>query len=220
MSKKIPTSQRIIDAGRWLFNERGYAATTLNEIAAKVGISQGNLSYYFPTKLDLARRIEADTRAQAQLQRGQQRTGSVADDYVNHVLFAMNLMWANRFLLRDRAQFETSPEQHREELAADFELFLALLKRAEESALIRRSATGDIHELARALWIVGRYWMDYLQECEGRDEISWEDQARGIELQFALLRPCLTASAYKQFEAALARAKSAPDTTQIQSTSS
>ena len=35
------TRHRILDASRALFNEKGYASTTLAEIAAAVGIAEG-----------------------------------------------------------------------------------------------------------------------------------------------------------------------------------
>ena len=53
MNKGSPTRQRILDASRQLFNSRGYAKTTLAEIAAEVGIAEGNLWYHFRTKRDL-----------------------------------------------------------------------------------------------------------------------------------------------------------------------
>jgi len=48
--------------------------------------------------------------------------------------------------------------------------------------------------------------MDHLRETEGLARIAWEDQERGIEHHFAVLLPCLTASARRAFEAALRRA--------------
>ena len=65
MSKKVSTADRILEAGRRLFNERGYAATSMGDIAAAVGISKGNLTYHFPTKQTLALRLRDNTRALA-----------------------------------------------------------------------------------------------------------------------------------------------------------
>ena len=202
------TPDRIAEAGRWLFNAKGYAATSLHEIAAEVGISQGNLTYHFPTKRDLAARIEADARAIARARRDNFRPGNIADDYVEHVLFAMNALWSYRFLFRDRTQYASgidarNPES---EMMADYEELYALLKRIEAEDMFRRGVVEDLTVLARSIWIVGRYWMDYLNEFEGRKEIAWNDQERGIEQHYSLLRPYLTASANREFKAAFDRA--------------
>ncbi|MEM7023448.1 MAG: helix-turn-helix domain-containing protein [Pseudomonadota bacterium] len=53
MTRRSPTAERIVEAARRRFNQRGYSATSLHEIAASIGISQGNLTYHFPSKRDL-----------------------------------------------------------------------------------------------------------------------------------------------------------------------
>lgn len=208
MTKRTTTPQRIIAAGRRLLNAKGYAATSLTEIADEVGISQGNLSYHFPTKRDLAAGIEADARARARARRLELRPGDIADDYVEHLLFAMELTWNNRFLLRDRAQFATDEEDTTSdsELLADFDELHKLLKRIADEGMFRRDAVADLTILTRSIWIVSRYWMDFLRESEGLMEITWKDQERGIQHHFAILLPCLTAAAKRRFEAALERA--------------
>lgn len=45
----------ILDAAREIFIEAGYAGFTLRRIAARVGITIGNLNYYYRTKEDLLR---------------------------------------------------------------------------------------------------------------------------------------------------------------------
>ncbi|MEZ5986937.1 MAG: TetR family transcriptional regulator [Hyphomonas sp.] len=208
MSAGRSTPDRIADAGRRLFNARGYAATSLNEIAAEVGISQGNLTYHFPTKRDLVLRIEADARKLTRERREGLRPGNITDDYVEHLLFAMNLTWNHRFLFRDRTQFASGIDVRNSdsELTADFDELHTLLKRIDSAGMFRRDAVTDLLVLTRAIWIVSRYWMDYLSEFEGREEITWNDQERGIEHHYAVLLPCLTADAKRDFRAALARA--------------
>ncbi len=48
--KRRETLQRITDAGIRLFVEKGYEATTLDEIAAAAGISRRTFFYYFKSK--------------------------------------------------------------------------------------------------------------------------------------------------------------------------
>lgn len=47
------TKQKILDSARVLFNERGYANTTIRMIANELGMSSGNLNYHFKTKESL-----------------------------------------------------------------------------------------------------------------------------------------------------------------------
>jgi TetR/AcrR family transcriptional regulator, transcriptional repressor for nem operon len=65
--------QRIVDAALNLFMERGYAETSIGDVADAAGLLKGNLSYYFKTKADMleavsaARQAELFARLQARL---------------------------------------------------------------------------------------------------------------------------------------------------------
>lgn len=208
MSQKRSTAEKILQAGRALFNARGFAATSLGDIAKSVGISKGNLTYHFPTKRDLALRLVAETRQSANDRRAHRQPGDIADDYVEHLLFAMDMAWNNRFLLRDRAEFAQDLGGKDSELLADFEELLMLMARIEKAGMFRQGAIADLRVLTRSIWIVSRYWMDYLREFQGQETVSWEDQEMGIRQHFAVLLPCLTAPARKRFESALNRVTS------------
>ncbi len=45
--------EEILDAARHVFIEGGYARFTMRRVAARAGVSVGNLSYYYTTKQDL-----------------------------------------------------------------------------------------------------------------------------------------------------------------------
>ena len=47
------TKQKILDTARGLFNERGYNAVSLQDIADALNISKGNLTYHFGKKEEL-----------------------------------------------------------------------------------------------------------------------------------------------------------------------
>jgi len=207
MTSRTSTSDRILEAGRRLFNEKGYASTTLTEIALAIGISQGNLTYHFPTKRDLAIRLEEQARSRAKTRRANLTPGAIEDDYVEHLLFAMDLTWDNRFLLRDRALYTSLPfaKQAESETEADFHELHGLVIRIKKEGMFRNDLELDLKVLTRSLWIVSRYWMDYLRDSEGLEQITWADQERGIQQHFAVLLPCLLAPARRSFEAALER---------------
>ena len=209
MKSRVSNPDRILKAGRQLFNSQGYAATSLSDIAKEVGISKGNLSYHFPTKLDLAIRLREASRAQSRERRATLQQDDIADDYVEHLLFAMGMAWNNRFILREDVGFPETWEERVSEFTADYEELQHLIVRIDEAGMFRQNCIDDLQVLVRSIWIVSRYWMDYLREFEGQSEIDWSDQARGVKQHFAVLLPCLTASARRKFEAALAHAQDA-----------
>jgi AcrR family transcriptional regulator len=208
MIDRSATRRRILDASRQLFNEKGYAGTTLAEIAAAVGIAEGNLWYHFRTKRDLVRALEEQVRQALRAHRAAYPSGGpIADDYVDSVLFSMKHQWDHRFLLRDRLQYSKDRNAIRRDpdVAADFAGLHELLVRMNKEGMFRRDLPVDLKVLARSLWIVSRYWTDHLQEHEGLDEIAWPDEKRGFQHHFAVLLPYLTAPARRSLESAVVR---------------
>jgi AcrR family transcriptional regulator len=51
--------ERILDSGEAVLRQNGYAGFTTRRVAEAAGIAPGNLSYHFPTKLELLRAIIA-----------------------------------------------------------------------------------------------------------------------------------------------------------------
>ncbi|MEM9084729.1 MAG: TetR/AcrR family transcriptional regulator [Pseudomonadota bacterium] len=210
MAAKTSTKDRIVEAGRKLFNAKGYGETSLSQIAAEVGISQGNLTYHFPAKRELALRIQQDAKSSAAAHKRTDLTGSVAEDYIEHLLSGMDLTWQYRFLFRDRAQFiaDQMDVDPNAALIADFEELHTLIRRIDKEGLLIEDPSRNLRELTRSLWIVSRYWMNYLSEIEGHEEIIWRDQERGVKQHFAVLAPNLTEKATDAFKAALGQANS------------
>lgn len=205
------TAERIAGAALRRFNRQGYASTTLTEIARDVGISQGNLTYHFPTKLDLANHLSEAVRVATEARRARPSTGDLADDYVEQLRFAMEMTWNYRFLMRDRGIFADADAVVPPSpiLVAAFEERRNLIERINQEGLFLASAELDLDMLARSLWILSRYWMDHLREMEQCDEIEWADVERGIRHHFALLLPTMNAAGRRRFVAALDRASSA-----------
>ena len=205
------TAERIADAALRRFNRNGYASTTLNEIADDVGISQGNLTYHFPTKLDLALCLSERVRVRLEERRAERTDGEIADDYIEQLRFGMEMTWTYRFLMRDRGIFEDvdavvppSPI-----LVTSFDERRQLIGRIDDQGWFRSDADIDLDMLARSLWILSRHWMDHLREMEQCDEIQWADVQRGIQHHLAVLLPMLTAPARRRFAAALDRSSPA-----------
>ena len=207
MSDRSTTRERVLEISRQLFNEKGYAATSLSEIAEGVGIAKGNLTYHFPSKRDLAVELEKRAQQRARDARANHPPGTLADVYVQGLQIAMNNSWEHRFLFRDQAQFRDGTKGRRpdSDMNADLQMLHEYLQRMNKEGMFRQGLKLDLGVLARSLFIVSRYWMDHLRETEGLEEVSWADQERGLQHHFAVLFPCLTAAARREFESALVR---------------
>ena len=53
VAKGPANRQRIVEAALHFFMERGYAETSIGDVAEQAGLLKGNLSYYFKTKADI-----------------------------------------------------------------------------------------------------------------------------------------------------------------------
>lgn len=205
MAKRSRTAEMITEAARLHFNQKGYAATTVTEIAASIGISQGNLTYHFPTKRDLVTRMQEMVAERILNHRAEESTGAIEDDFVAHLSFATELTATYLFLLRDDAQIEPGPDHqtpHRV-LVNHYEAQRQLLERVAADELFRTDLDIDLDELARSLWLVSRYWVEYLLEMELRADINPADQRRGLEQYFAVLIPHLNAAGRRRFTNAM-----------------
>lgn len=87
------TKERILDAAQSAVMERGFAATSIDDIQEKAGISRGTFFYHFPSKDDLARVLlrryaDADRRITDDFMR---RAEKLARDPLQQVLVFLGL---------------------------------------------------------------------------------------------------------------------------------
>ena len=57
MLKSLNTRDRLVDSGRYLFWERGFAGTSMAELLAHAGVNSGSFYYFFESKEDLLRAV-------------------------------------------------------------------------------------------------------------------------------------------------------------------
>ena len=55
--RRLAVRERIVEAARWLFEQQGYEATTVNDVVRRADIAYGTFFNHFPSKLDLLREI-------------------------------------------------------------------------------------------------------------------------------------------------------------------
>lgn len=84
---KAATRERILDAARKLFAEKGFEATTTRDIARDAEIAAGTLFNYFVTKEAIAASLAAEALARAEhdFDAGDASAGSLEEDLFAHV---------------------------------------------------------------------------------------------------------------------------------------
>ncbi len=100
------TRQRIIEAAIRLFNERHFGNVTTAELAADLGITEGNLWYHFKSKralLDVVSALYVE-RAKQRLKLGPGE-GDILDSYAGFLRALSSEVRDFRFIFRDRADY-------------------------------------------------------------------------------------------------------------------
>ncbi|MCJ2078146.1 TetR/AcrR family transcriptional regulator [Methylobacterium sp. WL30] len=192
---KPGTRDRVLAACRDLFNERGPAAVTTAEIAAAVGINEGNLYYHFQRKEQILEalfsafeiRLEAVATAYA-TQAGEAR-------YAPYLAGWFTLMWEWRFFYRDGGTiFRLAPAlRPRLKTVSDSgqDHVRQALAGMKAAGLLRAGPAETEHLIVNA-WIVSTYWIDYLRSRRGLGEVRREHLDWGAAQVASLFRPYLT----------------------------
>lgn len=193
------TRERILAATLERWNERGFPAVSVAELAAAVGISTGNLSYHFPAKRDLVVALY-DRAEKAHLDLVRAWDPETALEVLPGWIRALTAeMWRYRFLYRDAPHlFAEAPEiferaratvivEGRRQFRAGIEALVAAGQlRIEPAGLDALVTTG---------WILVRHWIDHLAEARGVGHVRRRHVDELVGHYLALLRPHLTPAA-------------------------
>jgi AcrR family transcriptional regulator len=190
------TRARILDACRGLFNERGPADVTTAQIAAAVGINEGNLYYHFNRKEQI---LEALFGEFEQELREVAASGlAYSDDperYGDYLSGWFKLMWEWRFFYRDGGLIYRLAPSLRSRLPALADYGQDQVRRVLEGqgrAGLIEAGPEEIDQLIVNAWIVATYWIDYLRSRHGVAEITREHLSWGALQVTSLFRPYLT----------------------------
>ena len=191
MAPRIKTRERIIQGSLELFNAQGERSVTTNHIAAHLGISPGNLYYYFRNKQAIIAELfsEYEGRVDLFLRPPAGRALTVSDKtfYLEALLAAM---WHYRFLHRDLEHLlEADPE-----LAQRYQLFArrclvaatGIYQGFVDAGILLMDAP-QIEALTLNSWIIMTSWVRFLCTTRGNPgDLSEEMLRRGIYQVLAL----------------------------------
>lgn len=201
------TRERILAATLELWNERGFGAVRVAEIAARVGISNGNLSYHFPAKRDLVLALwDRGEKAHLALVQDWQPATALAE-LPGWIRGLCRVMWEYRFLYRDTPQLVAeAPELARRSRDTLIQEGAHQLRSCLEAIAAAGQLEAGPDELPRVVtngWILLRHWIDYLVEARAVVRIERAHVDELVDQYAALLRPHLTPAARAALAAAL-----------------
>lgn len=190
-SAPIKTRERIIQGSLELFNAQGERSVTTNHIAAHLGISPGNLYYYFRNKQAIIAELfgQYEQRIDQFLRVPPGRPLTVEDKtfYLEALLAAM---WHYRFLHRDLEHLLESDSG----LAEGYRVFTqrcmsnaqALYQGFVQAGILQMNSA-QVEALTLNGWIILTSWVRFL--CTSREqgaELNQEQLRRGIYQVLAL----------------------------------
>jgi AcrR family transcriptional regulator len=191
----MSTRQKILDAALALFNKEGTAAISTNHIAAEIGISPGNLYYYFRNKEDiiaaLFERLFQMWEKTYQLPVGR---APVLADFEDLIAANFHMIWAFRFAYREMAAlFRSNPDLHaryQKLRRQGYASFSSLIEAFAETGVMSMPETPqEMHALTDLCWIVSEQWpVDLELRGQEFDEAGIQS---GIRVLRHIFRPYL-----------------------------
>ncbi len=203
------TRERILDAALALFNAQGTHAVTTRHVASAIGISPGNLYYYFANKeeivVSLYERIEQQLRATLSPLHGP--TGSF-DEVLAYLERVFGHLWQFRFFYRDLNTLLQEVPGLRDRYRHLFEATQANARRIFASMVEAgwlEATPNELDMLATNAWILMSHWFMHCQAACRRRTIQSSDVNDGVRHLVALFSPRLKPGQRRQLQRFLGR---------------
>ena len=163
----MKTKDKILKVSLELFNQQGERNVSTNHIAAKLGISPGNLYYHFRNKQQIVYRLFLQYQEDVQGFLGVPKDREVTfQDKVGYLEDILNSMWEYRFLHRDLQHIlqedQCLRDAYREfssQTVADGRLILQTM--ADSGILLASSE--QIDAMILNIWLIVTSWSSFLQ---------------------------------------------------------
>jgi AcrR family transcriptional regulator len=186
-----PTREKILDTSLSMFNALGERNVSTNHIADELGISPGNLYYYFKSKDDIVAQLFAlfETRMDEALSR--RKRPLTLDDVHLQLQRVFECMWMYRFLYRDLVEILSRNRKLKQR-------FARLLNRAEDSVVVAIrglveakivSATKEeTQAAAENVVLATTFWLNY-HAVRNKTAPTQADIAEGVRQVMRLIAP-------------------------------
>ncbi|MEL6864682.1 MAG: TetR/AcrR family transcriptional regulator [Bacteroidota bacterium] len=195
---KKSTKEKIIAVACKAFNQKGFAALTLHELAQEMGISRGNLAYHFKDKDALLKAIAEEMWAKIEAERSKSRQFPSFENLHNEVQLYYRFQKKYAFIFLDthvlvhpavQTKFREMTQMTIEDNKATIAFSIKMGNMKPESV------PGLYHNVAFITWMLSFYW---LSQQIIRGERSKED---GEKMIWSILIPHFTDKGLMAFKA-------------------
>lgn len=193
---KKNTRNKIIDFATNYFNQEGYGAITIQELANKMDMSRGNLTYYFKTKDDLLATIVTDMWDKMDKEANKRRTLPSFENLHNTAKLYYQIQKQYSFIFLDQhvLRHPLVKEKFREQTQKNIEDNRAALAFAIKLGNVKpEPIPGMYNNIAFITWMVPFYW---LNQQVIRGEKTVEDAEK---ILWSILLPHFTEKGIKSF---------------------
>ncbi len=198
----MKTKERIINAACELFNEHGERTITTNHIASYLGISPGNLYYYFRNKEQIIRAIFTEYETYLSESYGTlPSAGSLMQDYLDNMFQGM---WRFRFLYASLADIlNRDQELHKRYLTAQQRVLTTGVGRLEllVEHKIMQIEPAMMQPLAEGIKMVVTFWISHLYTQNADKPITESMVYQGVVQVLVLLHGYITPEFKNDFNA-------------------
>ena len=192
----MKTKERILEAALELFNENGVSDVTTHHVAAKCGISSGNLYYHYRNKEEIIHALF--NQALAFISEQEKNIGEIGKATTSTIEQSLSLLgtlnWRYRFLKRDLPLILMKDPQLQDKFHAIHQLQLGNLNRditrAVTDRLYKELSQVETIRLSKVFWLVALFWPTFL-EVSG-DGFTKENLDEGIDLIRLLINMLLS----------------------------
>lgn len=181
----MSTKQKIIKTATKIFNEKGYSAVNLKELAQVIGISRGNLTYHFKNKKELLEAIVKEMWEK--LVKEKEKTLQVPSFENMHnqtrLYHAFQKEYAFVFLDTHVQNHPIVKDQFKAMIEQTIEDFHKMIAMGIQIGTVKEEAiSGTYRSLALSVWMVSFYWLSQQTTREKTDEADAEKVIWGLIL--------------------------------------
>lgn len=182
------TRQKIMNTAKVLFNQKGFNVVSIGDISSELGISKGNLTYYFKKKEDIMEAILDDSAARMDPPTVP-KTLAEMDDLFIHM---QNVVQENAFYFWHHTQLSQLSNRIQKQQNAVYQRNIAIFKHAfttmHSDGLIREEDVPyEYDSVIDSLLLTSIYW---LQFCTLKQESS--PQTSFHKQMWTVMLPLLT----------------------------